>query len=328
MVKTVWEYNLNLEAKRVLQACRQIAVGFYKVNGFYPVPYGTSPLKDINVVIPDLPYLTIPRFWEKAAKVWTLDIENIEESELLPALQNMLSQIPMTKPQIPIIQKEWDKIANSFLKDIGTLLPKQKNKIKKIIIWPTNFGTSASFSIEKNGTAHVWIRSDQGVEAIGWCLITALTRDDILDKYGGLWQESQMISDWLMGETPLSKYFSNLYNSMRALRAKQNASMLEVSTKFLEKIGAPIISSDKVKSLDTTGFSDREKKLWSALSIKSPDILSMDEVGNILFTNSEDDFSLYAISKAIQRLRDRLEKSGISGSFIQTKRGEGYLLVN
>ncbi|MDP1743418.1 MAG: hypothetical protein Q8L51_01380, partial [Candidatus Amesbacteria bacterium] len=302
MVKTVWEYSLELEAKRVLQACRQTALGFYKVNGFYPVPYGTSPLRDINVVIPDLPYLSIPRFWEKAAKVWTLDIENIVEPELLPALEKMLGKV--TAPDYQVVQKEWNKISEEFLGEIGKLLPRQKNKIKKIMIWPTNFGTSASFSIEKNGTAHVWIRSDQGVEAIGWCLITALTREDILDKYGGLWQESQMISDWLMGETPLSKYFPKTYNSMRSLRSKQNASMLEKSEAFLTKIGAPVISTEKIKNLDTTSFSDREKKLWSALSIKSPDILSMDEVGNILFANSEDDFSLYAISKAIQRLRD------------------------
>lgn len=328
MAKTVWEYSLELEAKRVLQACRQTALGFYKVNGFYPVPYGTSPLKDTNVIIPDLPYLSIPRFWEKAAKVWTLDIEKIEEPELIPAIEKMLEQVQIPNLLMTNVKSEWEKIADEFLAEIGKLLPKQKNKITKIVIWPTNFGTSASFSIEKNGTGHVWIRSDQGVEAIGWCLITALTRDDILDKYGGLWQESQMISDWLMGETTLSKYFSHPYNSMRALRSKQNASILEVSNKFLEKIGAPVISTEKVKNLDTTGFSDREKKLWSALSGKSPNILSVDEVSNILFANNEDDFSLYAISKAIQRLRDRLEKSGISGSFIQTKRGEGYLLVN
>ncbi len=325
-IKTVWEYSLGLEAKRVLQACRQTALGFYKVNGFYPVPSGTTPIKDTNVLIPDLPYLSIPRFWEKASKTYIQDIEKFAEPELLPALENMLGKV--TVPDYQKVQKEWDKISANFLKDIGILLPKQKNRIKKIIIWPTNFGTSASFSIEKNGTAHVWIRSDQGVEAIGWCLITALTRGDILDKYGGLWQESQMISDWLMGETPLSKYFPNPYNSMRALRSKQNASMLEVSTKFLEKIGAPVISTEKIKNLDTTGFSDREKKLWGALTIKSPDILSVDEVGNILFSDNENNFSLYAISKAIQRLRDRLEKSGVSGSFIQTKRGEGYLLVN
>ena len=324
-IKTTWEYSLNLEAKRVLQACRQIALGFYKVNGFFPVAYGTTPLKDINVVIPDLPYLTIPRFWEKAAKVWTLDIEKIEEPELIPAIEKLLVEIPTF--EYKKIQKEWEAIADNFLTEIGKTMPKKKNKIKKIVIWPTNFGTSASFSIEKNGTAHVWIRSDQGVEAIGWCLITALTRKEILDKYGGLWQESQVISDWLMGETSLSKFFSNPYNTMRSLRAKQNATMLTTSNKFLEKIGAPVISTEKVKNLDTTGFSDREKKLCELFVARSPKIVTFDEV-NELITNNYDQFSLYAIAKAVQRMRDRLEKSGISGSFIQTKRGEGYLLVN
>ena len=136
-----------------------------------------------------------------------------------------------------------------------------------------------------------------------------------------------MITDWLMGETSLAKFFPKPYNTMRSLRAKQNAAMLERSETFLTKIGAPVISTEKVKSLDTTGFSDREKKLWELFVARSPRIVTFDEV-NELITNNYEQFSLYAIAKAVQRMRDRLEKSGISGSFIQTKRGEGYLLVN
>lgn len=321
--KTTWDYSLKHEVARILHACRQIAVGFYKVNGFYPLPFGTPNPKDINILIPDLPYMSVPRFWEKVAKVDISHIEKIYDPELSPAIEKMLSQTTMTKPQITNIEKEWDKVSDKFIAELERIIPSKKGYFKKLIIWPTNFGSAATISKDC-----VWIRSDQGVEAIGWTLITELTRDEVLDKYGGLWQESQMISDWLMGETSLSQFFPKTYNTMRSLRSKQNASMLEASNKFLEKIGAPVISTEKVKSLDTTGFSDREKKLWELLSTKSPAIVSMDEVGNTLFGDNEDAFSLYAVSKAIQRMRDRLEKSGISGSFIQTKRGEGYLLVN
>jgi DNA-binding response OmpR family regulator len=46
------------------------------------------------------------------------------------------------------------------------------------------------------------------------------------------------------------------------------------------------------------------------------------------FSDSDENFSLYAISKTIQRLRNKLETNGISGSYIQTLRGQGYLLKN
>lgn len=312
--KTTWDYSLKHEVARVLHACRQIAVGFYKVNGFYPLPSDTPNPKDINILIPNLPYMDIPRFWEKVAKIDISHIEKIYDPELSPAIEKMLAQTKVVAPNITNIQTEWDKVSDKFVAELERIIPSKKGYFKKLIIWPTSFGSAATIS--KNC---VWIRADQGVEAIGWTLITELTRDEVLDKYGGLWQESQMISDWLMGETSLSQFFPKTYNTMRSLRSKQNASMLAVSNKFLEKIGAPVISTEKVKSLDTTGFSDREKKLWQLLSTKSPAIVSMDEVGTILFGDNEDAFSLYAVSKAIQRMRDRLEKSGISGSFIQTK---------
>ena len=56
-------------------------------------------------------------------------------------------------------------------------------------------------------------------------------------------------------------------------------------------------------------------------------VTEIDDIGSVIF-KSEDNFSLYAISKTIQRLRDKLEANGISGSYIQTLRGKGYLLKN
>ncbi|EKD62494.1 MAG: hypothetical protein ACD_52C00144G0002 [uncultured bacterium] len=61
---------------------------------------------------------------------------------------------------------------------------------------------------------------------------------------------------------------------------------------------------------------------------KRNQLITVDEVANILFKDDENAFSLQAIAKAIQRLRDKLEENGVSGSFIQTRRGQGYILVN
>lgn len=59
----------------------------------------------------------------------------------------------------------------------------------------------------------------------------------------------------------------------------------------------------------------------------SNNVVSFDQISDIIFVN-EEKFSLFALAKFIQRLREKLEMNGISGSFIQTLRGKGYLLKN
>ncbi len=327
-IKTTWDYSLDHEAQRLIHVTSQIATGFFKVNGFYPVSYGSVPPQYITVLLPDLPYLTIPRFWEKVAKIPVSQMHMIDQPGLTSQLKKLLIKAP-DEPDISKIKIAWDKISKKFFEQVYALLPNKKELIKEIIVWPTNFGTACSFSnIEHTpGKVYIWLRADQGVEAIGWAILTSLTRKDLFEKLDGLWQESQILVDWLMSQTAFSNFFKNPRVSMKALRAKQNASMLEISNKFLTKIGAPNIDSSVIKTIDTSSFTLREKRLLDLLIAKSPQIVTFDEI-NELITNNYDQFSLYAISKSIQRLRDRLEKSGISGSFIQTKRGEGYLLVN
>ena len=84
---------------------------------------------------------------------------------------------------------------------------------------------------------------------------------------------------------------------------------------FLRKIGAPSVP---LSHIDTSKFSTSEKQLFDLLTSRSPQIVPFAEIST----------SLYSAAKSIQRLRDQLESQGLSGSFIQTKRGEGYLLTN
>ena len=56
-------------------------------------------------------------------------------------------------------------------------------------------------------------------------------------------------------------------------------------------------------------------------------MVEIDKLSDIIFNEGEE-FSLWAIAKVVQRLRDKLEQNGVSGSFIQTLRGQGYALKN
>lgn len=49
--------------------------------------------------------------------------------------------------------------------------------------------------------------------------------------------------------------------------------------------------------------------------------------GSAILFDDDDSFNLHAISKAVERLRTKLEKNGLPSTLIQTVRGCGYMLV-
>lgn len=311
-MKIVWEYSPRLEALHLLQVAHNVANGFFKTNHFLVLP-DQNP----HVVLPDLPYLSIPRFWNQAAKVKiisTPDIQIIAPADLIAQSTKLIKSL--SQPNFTQVQSNWSKIQNRVISEIYHLIPSKKNWIKKITIWPTSFGTGCSFSLLKNpGEIQIWLRADQNVSAIVEAILTALTRYDVFDNLSGLWSESEIVVDWLLAYSPLAKLITYQPATIKSTRSFQNATLSQKSTEFLAKIGAPPVSPAQI---DTSTFSSSEKQLFDLLLSRSPNIVPFSDISA----------SLYSASKSIQRLRDRLESAGLSASFIQTKRGEGYLLTN
>lgn len=325
-MQTAWEYSPELEAKRLLHNAHQIATGFFKLNGFIVLPH-PAPAADNIVSLPILPYLSIPRFWDRAAR---LDVSTLPINVPPDLLASTLKFLPSYQPDFSATQKLWAKHQDKIISAIYDLIPGKRNSISKIIIWPTAFGTGCSFNQSKHPPepVYIWLRQDHGVASIVEAILSSITRPDVYDHLGGLWQESEIIVDWLLTYSPLAKLIPAPTQTIKSTRTKQNAALVQKSEEFLRQIGAPHVSVDSIRSLPTANFTPREKDVLDLLLAHAPRPVTMDQIGDILFAQNPEAYSLFAISKTIQRLRDKLERSGISGSFIQTKRGEGYLLVN
>ncbi len=321
-MKTTWKYSNETESLRLLHGAHQIGVGFYKINGFIPFPYSKSIASDNFVSFPELNYLSIPRFWEQVKRIDVSTLPIKAPAKLVEQTAKLLTSANLTKPEFSKLQKEWEKRQEKILAEIFKLIPDKAGQVSEIIIMPTAFGTGCSFNQHRKpgDPIIIWIRHDKGVAEIVEAIITSLTRADIYEKLGGLWQESEIIVDWLMKFSPLAKLLPQAPTTIKATRTVQNATLLTESEKFMRRIGAPIISLSQV---NTSLFSESEKELFELLRSKSPNVVTFDEISK----TDPDNFSLYAVSKSIQRLRDKLEKSGVSGSYIQTKRGKGYLLI-
>lgn len=338
---TKWEYSTKSEAERLLHCAHQMAVGFYKINNFIVLPYTQKTKNSHLVTFIDLSFNKIPRFWEKVKPIDITSLPIKVDPKLVIKTENLLKSANLPKPNFETTQKLWQKAEKSVVSEIYKIMPNYKNKIKEIIIYPTIFGTSCSFNlINKKGQVIIYLRQDMGIYALVEAILTSLTREGVYKELGGMWRESELLVDWLITKASIGNVIKRFTNenflpTIRGVRIKEQANLISESNKFYQKLGigfedkifglnglVPEINKKPIENLNIS-----EKKLMKILIENENEVVEIDKIGDEIF-GTDSDYSLYAISKMVERLRTKLETNGISGSYIQTLRGKGYLLKN
>lgn len=342
-VKTEWNWSLETEARRIIHCAYEMANGFFRVNNFYVVPPESKANSPLTVAFPNLPYHSIPRFWEKCKQQDVFNFPLNFDPELVKATSELLANSNLSAPDRSTVEKTWEKTSGPILETIGKLIPDKANAISKIIIHYTRFGTTVSFSVASKFPTPVemHLRDDQDIWAITEAILTAITRREVYDNLSGLWSESELLVDWLLMRsalTPVLKKFqpiSTFIPTVKYTRMKQSANLMKISEEYYRKLGVPVL--DKVFGIKNdaptiTGkvvenLTPREIQILKLLIENNNSVVEIDKLSDIIFNEGEE-FSLWAIAKVVQRLRDKLEQNGVSGSFIQTLRGQGYILKN
>ena len=172
-------------------------------------------------------------------------------------------------------------------------------------------------------------------------ILSAITRHAVYEDLDGLWSESELLVDWLLMKSSLSPVLKKYQRettfmpTVKYTRMKQSAKLMKQSEEFYRHLGVPISENvfglkdgrPAIAGRPMENFSPREQKILGLLIQRGNNLVTIDEISRLIF-DTEEDFSLWAIAKTIQRLRDKLEQNGVSGSFIQTLRGQGYVLKN
>jgi len=338
---TIWEYSLDTEAKRILHTAHQTYVGFYKNNGFIVLPKKVPTFNSNTVVLPELDFNSIPKFWKRVSKIDIYANPMVIDTTLLNDFKNLLSKEILDQPNYAKTMELWKKAEKEIIKAIYEVLPDKKDKIKKITINPTKTGTVCSFDWDNKGEFTVLLRDDQGIHKIVEALVTSLTREDVYEKLSGLWQESEIIADFLITQTKIAKVLEKYdgvdkYSAtIKSLRVKDVGKLNTLSDEYYRKLRMPNYDTPfslngltpEINKKPIENLTPNEKNVMYMLIKKSNNIVSFDEIADTIFKD-DNNFSLFALSKFMQRLREKLEKNGISGSFIQTLRGKGYLLKN
>ncbi len=342
-MNTHWVYSEKTETERILSTAYQLSTGFYQAKNFITLPPHHIYAHEAHVFFPDLPFTTIPAFWKRVSRIDVSTLPPKGESALFDQTTQLLNKYPLEKPDFHHLKEYWTKGQERIIHAFELLLGK-KNLLSRLTIMPTSIGTNTSFSVHHTFPAdmYIYIRDDQNLTSLIEAILTALTRHSMMYEMHLSWEESEGLTDWLITHSFLKDIIqaidkgSNHKATLKETRTVQRGGALLESKKFLKKLGLPIFESHMFslnnnkpyyKNNKIDHLTEREEKILTAF-LKNPNtFLTIDDLSDLLFTN-EDEFSLFSITKTIQRLRDKFEENGISGYFIQTVRGKGYWLKN
>lgn len=334
---TTITHSLEMETRRILYLTNKLPTQAYQDRGFFILPEKKKGLSKNLVVFPDLPYEAIPDFWHRVSK--------LTPTTPIKAPNDLLYQTKqIVKPYYDsgsylYHQKRllggWKDIEEKFWSNLFTLFPKYSGKIKKVNIYLTQSGPTTSFRLLRGSdtTIDIMARLDTPLDKILWSILTCLFRPKMQDKLGYSWLEIQATIDWLMEESILSSGIDLSSPVITQLRNPQLAKWKQASLKYQKKLGfsGHNLWEKRGKhyhygSLRISNLSPNEELLLEVLLANYGSTVSNAQIITSLWPKNNE-ITDWAVTKQIQRLRDKLKKSGITHPVIQAHRSQGYSLI-
>jgi len=326
-----WEFTLKQQLKNYKFCARQIHHGFYQKLRFYVLPFLPKKFRGRVVFFP-----YVESFSKYFRNMNSFNMQTNIPEKIEKDIQKSLNEL-YEKYLAYVMQKksEFCQIKKEFKKQLENQFPKVKNF--KFIIHPSILG-SVGFYDYKDKEILIYPRFDREVSSICKLLITASTHlfqfSDTVGK-----PDMKMLKDksWFIKQkkaNDIARYknfqstIKNKKGMLNILRSNFTGNLVLESCKYFEKLGYPIESELKNinKLKDLTNSEERILKLFIANRKK---IITFEQIGNILWGNrSENKYSLYAIAKHIERLRNKLTSNGLKINLIHTQRGKGYVLYD
>ena len=311
----------------------QIQTGNYQCNGFTIVPYAFFHPK--IVYFPHLKFST--HFWNAIKQSTHQSVARLFSKSARLEVERIL---PIQTTNYQRLIKTWKSKKSLFFKYLGQmdLFQKELAKVESITILVTPYGTNGSFDYLKktNGKINLFIthRTDYSEIYLAKTIILALLLVKN-EKYAQeKWWEKQIITDFLLQFTYLHRIFNApLINESKYLSSKI---MLD-SKKYLQRLGFALkkkftiadgemmYGEKKINRL----FSNQEQAVLKKLIQQQNKTISFDGIAHLLWgSEQEEKFSLWAITKVIQKIRNKLKSLNSNTQFIYTAYGKGYVFMN
>lgn len=328
-IPITWDTGITHEALPILYYLKRLPELELQQRGFIVLP--RLPKKNTNniILLPDLPYSSIPNLWPQ--------VTALDPTTPMTAPRPLVDQIiNLLQPtyKTPIIP---DISLKPFLASLFTILPDYCSQITAINIIVTYSGTCSQFNCLTPTNHHltIYFRADANITSLAHVIILALIRHQLQHLEHHSWEEIEAVADFLTTHTSLKQTLSPYSHTPNifSLRQSQLGRLKLQSQKYLTSLGIPSQNNWQVKnnqifysSVAVTQLTTRQHQLLLHLVNHHSQVITNDQIADILWPDGSD-YSLWAIVKEIARIRHRLVTLGLPGSLIQSHRKLGYSLV-
>lgn len=340
-MKFTYKYDIDTEIRRIFFVLEKVKSGFYQENNFLLLPYLVSG----NVFTVFLPKISKPLlkrvFSQVGSQLSKYNDSKYQAKEDFPGkkeLQDELKSFLLSKAEIDKMKRDWAVVKKDFINIVETIFDIHDYEIE---LRPTRFGTMSSYLDLDSSKCKlaVYYRIDTDISHLAEMIVAVF-----LGKLGvagtkDLWQKREWSVDLLLTKSKLAKLFPGFTPTFDVVnKVHTDNKILQDSWDYYKYLGYPMVNSLTLRG-DNVLVNGELKDVSSypaslqnvlKLFIRSRNLLlTAEQVGDCLWgSDIEKKFSLWAISKQIEGVRNMLQAMGVNPNILETHRKKGYLLRN
>jgi hypothetical protein len=336
---TEFHYSQEYDYERILYTFAGLKRQIYVENGFYPVdiPFLEVRTTVVFPLITQEQYLELSDLIEDDAYNVPILIHSSKTKRALSVIKNILHDqrsYPIEETLFNTIRQEWQKLEREFIQIFETVFKPEVEEIK-VKIYISNYGTRSSFNfLLQDNILHlsVSLRADMKTEQMVPAIVAAYIAYAVA-KNKISWIDRMVVIENIIRLTPFRLLLEKEYEMLKFLKEKSiTTEVLQNSLRFLSELNYKTVSDFEIKdnkilikgNKPEVAFTKEETLILNFIYSKNK-LCTYFELADILWTNT-DEYSVWAISKLISRIRKKLILNGLDGKKLRTLRGKGFVL--
>lgn len=332
MIKVRFWYKIDHEISKLIYTLSRIQNGFYGSKNFYLTHTITN--QDNTIVVPNITIL--PNILKNS------ELSNVPNAipKNNPYLKKLRPKIlsHFTTPEIDVssYEENWKKIDHKFNEIIDKLFAVTDFNVD---VYLTSTGSISTFYFERNSKdITIFLRTDGTNGNIAYAIISSLLSLQYNFNENNpnnifTWNQLQYMIKTIL-ETPMLRSLLDFdfepVDTMRLPSTKiiTNSNRIYNWLGYKQELPFEINTTVFYKNEIIRNLSKNEHILLAKFLENKNEVLSYDEIANIIWgENFQEHFSLQAITKVIQRIRQGLQKNGLDKNIIFNERDKGYILI-
>lgn len=297
--------------KYICFLAKSISNGNYQKAGFLILPYLEKGLSNL-VHFPGLGYSV--KFWRYISECKQINLGDEIPSEVLDLIR-LNKEIAQKPSDLKIGIGFWRFIKSSNLFNFDKL------NVKEINVKISDYGTIGSFYPRKN-VIYINLRRDATIYDLTKLILLSLYKMSITKRAEvsePSWYTRQNIVEFLLNNTGLFKIVGSKRHKLATPKNILDSKL------FLDKLGFKK-NMDFQSILSNNIFTTTEQKIITILHKNIGKVVTFDDLGDLVWDNDSEIFSLYSLSKHIQNIREKLGVLEINEELISTVRKKGYVM--